>query len=111
MFELHDFITDIIGSAPDLRCICIFSFLRSVLEEELKQKNMLNYCPLIKSTLIFLAGVGTVFGLGLALTAKRFSVQDRPAGRESAGCACTRTLRRMRVRRLRTVCRGSGHKT
>jgi uncharacterized membrane protein len=34
--------------------------------------------PLIKSTSVFLAGVGILFGLGLALTAKRFAVKIDP---------------------------------
>src|SRR5208337_1359203 len=34
--------------------------------------------PLIKFTLIFLAGVSTVFGLGLAFAAKRFAVKVDP---------------------------------
>jgi hypothetical protein len=34
--------------------------------------------PLIKSTMIFLAGVGIIFGLGLALTARRFAVTIDP---------------------------------
>jgi hypothetical protein len=34
--------------------------------------------PLMKSTLLFLAGVGIIFGLGLALTAKRFAVKIDP---------------------------------
>jgi electron transport complex protein RnfB len=34
--------------------------------------------PLIKYTLIFLAAVGTIFGLGLALAAKKFSVRTNP---------------------------------
>jgi electron transport complex protein RnfB len=34
--------------------------------------------PLIKFTLVFLAGVGGVFGLGLALAAKRFAVKIDP---------------------------------
>ncbi len=33
---------------------------------------------MMKYTLIFLAGIGTIFGLGLALTAKKFSVKTDP---------------------------------
>jgi len=34
--------------------------------------------PLIRYTLIFLAAIGTIFGLGLALAAKKFSVTIDP---------------------------------
>ncbi|MEW6053712.1 MAG: hypothetical protein AB1552_07990 [Nitrospirota bacterium] len=34
--------------------------------------------PLIKYTLLFLGGVGVVFGISLALTAKKFSVRIDP---------------------------------
>lgn len=41
-------------------------------------KEKVDFIPLLKFTLIFLAGVGTVFGLGLAFAAKRFSVKIDP---------------------------------
>lgn len=41
-------------------------------------KEHVDFAPLIKFTIIFLAGVGTIFGLGLAFAAKRFSVQIDP---------------------------------
>ncbi|MDI6801399.1 MAG: Fe-S cluster domain-containing protein [Thermodesulfovibrionales bacterium] len=41
-------------------------------------KEHVDIVPLIKFTLIFLAGVGAVFGLGLAFAAKRFSVKIDP---------------------------------
>lgn len=41
-------------------------------------KEHIDVVPLVKFTLIFLAGLGTVFGLGLAFAAKRFSVQIDP---------------------------------
>ena len=34
--------------------------------------------PLIKYTLIFLAAIGSIFGLALALAAKKFSVRTNP---------------------------------
>jgi electron transport complex protein RnfB len=34
--------------------------------------------PLIKYTLIFLAAVGSIFGLGLAIAAKKFAVTMNP---------------------------------
>jgi hypothetical protein len=89
MFELQHFITDIIGS---LQITDVLHFLipQAGVGGGVEAREYVELLPLIKSTLIFLVGVGTVFGIG---------------------CACTRTLRRMRVRRLRTVCRGSSHKT
>jgi electron transport complex protein RnfB len=41
-------------------------------------KEKVDLMPLLKFTLIFLAGIGTVFGLGLAFAAKKFSVKIDP---------------------------------
>ncbi len=41
-------------------------------------KEKVDIVPLIKWTLIFLAGLGTVFGLGIAMAAKRFAVEIDP---------------------------------
>lgn len=41
-------------------------------------KESVDIVPLIKWTLIFLAGLGTVFGLGIAMAAKRFAVEIDP---------------------------------
>lgn len=41
-------------------------------------KEKVDIIPLIKWTLVFLAGLGTVFGLGIAMAAKRFAVQIDP---------------------------------
>ncbi len=41
-------------------------------------KEKVDLLPLLKFTLIFLAGIGAVFGLGLAFAAKRFSVKIDP---------------------------------
>jgi hypothetical protein len=41
-------------------------------------KEHVELVPLIISTLLFLSGVGIVFGIGLALTAKKFSVKVDP---------------------------------
>src|SRR3990172_7294291 len=41
-------------------------------------KEHVDLLPLLKFTSVFLAGVGAVFGLGLAFAAKRFSVQINP---------------------------------
>jgi len=41
-------------------------------------KEKVDIIPLVKWTLIFLAGLGTVFGLGIAFAAKRFAVEIDP---------------------------------
>ena len=41
-------------------------------------KEHVELAPLLKFTLIFLAGIGTMFGIGLAITAKKFSVMIDP---------------------------------
>src|SRR5512144_2412213 len=41
-------------------------------------KEKVDIVPLIKWTLVFLAGMGTVFGIGIAFAAKRFAVQIDP---------------------------------
>lgn len=41
-------------------------------------KETVDLVPLMKWTLVFLAGLGTVFGAGLAIAAKRFAVQIDP---------------------------------
>jgi hypothetical protein len=77
MFEIHNLINDIFGL---LQITDIYQFLipQVGVGGGVEAKEHTELLPLIKSTLIFLAGVGTVFGLGLALTAKRFTVQIDP---------------------------------
>jgi Na+-translocating ferredoxin:NAD+ oxidoreductase subunit B len=77
MFELQHFITDIIGS---LQITDVLHFLipQAGVGGGVEAREYVELLPLIKSTLIFLVGVGTVFGIGLALTAKRFAVQVDP---------------------------------
>lgn len=41
-------------------------------------KEKVDLVPLVQWTLVFLAGLGTVFGIGLAIAAKRFAVQIDP---------------------------------
>jgi len=77
MFEIHNLINDFFGL---LQITDIYHFLipQVGVGGGVDAKEHVELLPLIKSTLIFLAGVGTVFGLGLALTAKRFTVQVDP---------------------------------
>jgi len=44
----------------------------------IEAKEKIDIVPLVKWTLIFLAGLGVVFGAGLAIAAKRFAVQIDP---------------------------------
>ncbi|MBI5075518.1 MAG: 4Fe-4S binding protein [Nitrospirae bacterium] len=44
----------------------------------IEAKETVDIIPLVKWTLVFLAGLGTVFGAGLAIAAKRFAVQVDP---------------------------------
>lgn len=77
MFEIHNLIIDI---ARLFQLIDISNFLIPLagVGGGIEAKEHVELIPLIKFTLIFLAGVGIVFGLGLAFTAKRFSVKIDP---------------------------------
>lgn len=77
MFDLHHFIADIIVSLQ-LSDVLHFLIPQVGVGGGVETREHVELLPLIKSTLIFLAGVGIVFGLGLALTAKRFTVQVDP---------------------------------
>lgn len=44
----------------------------------IEAKEKIDIVPLVKWTLVFLAGLGTVFGVGLAIAAKRFAVEVDP---------------------------------
>lgn len=44
----------------------------------IEAKEHVEFIPLLKFTLIFIAGLGAVFGMGLAFAAKRFAVQMDP---------------------------------
>ncbi|MFZ5998744.1 MAG: RnfABCDGE type electron transport complex subunit B [Nitrospirota bacterium] len=49
-------------------------------------KEKIDIVPLIKWTLVFLAGLGTVFGAGLAFASKRFAVQIDPRVEQVKDC-------------------------
>ncbi|MFA6055542.1 MAG: hypothetical protein WC769_09215 [Thermodesulfovibrionales bacterium] len=77
MIDIHNIITEIIGL---LQTAAGFHFLapQAGVGGGVEAKEYVALAPLIKYTLIFLAGVGAVFGLGLALAAKKFSVKIDP---------------------------------
>ncbi len=49
-------------------------------------KEKVDIVPLVKWTLVFLAGLGTVFGIGIAFAAKRFAVQIDPRVEQVKDC-------------------------
>jgi electron transport complex protein RnfB len=77
MFEIQRLITDFSGllQLPDL-----YNFLVPYVGVGggVEAKEHVSLIPLLEYTLIFLAGIGTIFGIGLAVTAKRFSVKIDP---------------------------------
>jgi hypothetical protein len=77
MSEIQRIITDNLGllHLPDL-----YHFLipHAGVGGGVEAKEHVELAPLLKFTLIFLAGIGTMFGIGLSITAKRFSVKIDP---------------------------------
>jgi Na+-translocating ferredoxin:NAD+ oxidoreductase RNF subunit RnfB len=61
-----------------LLLFCSPSVLYAGVGGGVEAKEHVDLLPLVKFSLIFLAGIGTVFGLGLAFAAKRFAVQIDP---------------------------------
>lgn len=77
MYEFHKIITDFTGLSPILD-ILQFLLPKAGVGGGVEAREHVDLLRLIEFTLIFLAGVGTFFGLGLAVTAKRFSVKIDP---------------------------------
>jgi Na+-translocating ferredoxin:NAD+ oxidoreductase subunit B len=77
MFEIHNIINDIFGILQ-ITDVCHFLIPYAGVGGGVEAKEHIELVPLIKYTLIFLAGVGIIFGLGLAFTAKKFSVKIDP---------------------------------
>ncbi len=77
MFEIQRIITDFLGllQLPD-----IYHFLvpHVGVGGGVEAKENVPLLPILEYTLIFLAGIGTIFGIGLAITAKKFSVKIDP---------------------------------
>jgi len=57
---------------------CVASAVYGGVGGGVEAKEKVEILPLIKWTLVFLAGLGTVFGIGLAMAAKRFAVEVDP---------------------------------
>lgn len=77
MFEIHKIIADI---ADLFQLIDIYHFLIPFVGVGggVEAKEHVELLPLIEYTLLFLGGVGIIFGISLAFTAKRFSVKIDP---------------------------------
>ena len=77
MFEIQKIITDITGLFHPAD---IFHFVipHAGVGGGVEAKEHVEFARLIKYTLFFLAGIGTIFGVGLAFIAKKFSVQIDP---------------------------------
>ena len=77
MFDVQQIVTEIFGliQSPD-----VFHFLipHVGVGGGVEAKEHVDLLPLLRSTLIFLAGIGAVFGISLAITAKKFSVKIDP---------------------------------
>ncbi|MEW6068382.1 MAG: RnfABCDGE type electron transport complex subunit B [Nitrospirota bacterium] len=77
LYEILNMLTEIVNC---IRLNDIYHFIAPMVGVGggVEAKEHVELIPLIKSTLIFLAGIGVIFGIGLALTAKRFSVKIDP---------------------------------
>jgi len=77
MVELHNLINDILML---LQLADLHNFLipHVGVGGGVEAREHVELMPLLKFTLLFLAGIGTVFGIGLAFAAKRFSVKIDP---------------------------------
>src|SRR4030043_2099368 len=77
MYDVQRIITDILGLLH-LTDISHFLIPQIGVGGGVEAKEHVELMPLIKSTLIFLAVIGAVFGVGLALAARKFSVKIDP---------------------------------
>jgi hypothetical protein len=77
MVDLQKILTDIAGVFP-LTDIFHFLIPQAGVGGGVEAKEHVDIIPVIKSTLLFLAGIGAVFGLALAFAAKKFSVTINP---------------------------------
>ena len=77
MFEVQKIITEI---ARLLQLPDVYHFLvpHVGVGGGVEAKEHVPLLPLLQYTLIFLAGIGTIFGIGLAAAAKKFSVKIDP---------------------------------
>jgi len=84
--------------ASALLILCSPTVLHAGVGGGVEGKEKVDIIPLVKWTLVFLAGLGTVFGVGIAFAAKRFAVQIDPRVEKGQRPACARSLRGLRLR-------------
>jgi electron transport complex protein RnfB len=77
MVELHNLINDIL-MLPQLADLLNLLIPHVGVGGGVEAKEHVELMPLLKLTLLFLAGIGAIFGIGLAFAAKRFSVKIDP---------------------------------
>ncbi|MFO0751987.1 MAG: Fe-S cluster domain-containing protein [Thermodesulfovibrionales bacterium] len=85
MHEIIKLITEVLGMLP-LGDMSHFLLPKVGVGGGVEAKEHVDIVPLIKFTLIFLAGIGTVFGLGLAFAAKKFAVRIDPRVEQVKDC-------------------------
>ncbi|MBI3592343.1 MAG: Fe-S cluster domain-containing protein [Nitrospirae bacterium] len=66
------------GFATIALVLCLAPALYAGVGGGVEAREHVDFIPLVKFTLIFLAGVGAIFGLGLAFAAKKFAVKTDP---------------------------------
>jgi electron transport complex protein RnfB len=77
MFEFQKIIADIAGMLHSAG-ISHFVIPHVGVGGGVEARQHIDLIPLMEYTLFFLAGIGVLFGFGLALTAKKFSVRIDP---------------------------------
>lgn len=77
MFEVQKIITEL-ASMLQLGDLSQFIVPFAGVGGGVEAREHVDLVPVVKFTLVFLAGVGAVFGIGLALAAKRFAVEIDP---------------------------------
>jgi len=77
MFEIQKIIADVAGMLQSVG-ISHFVIPHVGVGGGIEAREHIDLIPLMEYTLFFLAGIGVLFGLGLAFTAKRFSVRVDP---------------------------------
>ncbi len=77
MLDFQNILTDVLGL---FRLADVYQFLipHVGVGGGVEAKEHVDLMPLLKYTLMFLAGIGTLFGIGLSITAKKFSVKIDP---------------------------------
>jgi Na+-translocating ferredoxin:NAD+ oxidoreductase subunit B len=76
MYDVHKIAADILQL---MQCVDLSQILPQVgVGGEIEAKENIDIWPLIRYSLIFLAGMGTIFGFVLAFAAKKFAVKSDP---------------------------------